>query len=112
MRFEPAGFTSNPDVPIAKPLIDYVFRYLGTRFLTEEEKASAGLLPSAEEDQHVSQGSTSQPQPASSQKRMEYPGHPFNLQSDAPACHDCGAIMVRSGSCYKCLNCGATNGCS
>jgi len=38
--------------------------------------------------------------------------HTFRLQEDAPPCHECGAIMVRGGACYKCLNCGATSGCS
>ena len=36
----------------------------------------------------------------------------FALQGDAPSCMDCGSIMVRNGSCYKCLNCGSTSGCS
>ena len=36
----------------------------------------------------------------------------FEMQEDAPPCDTCGSIMVRNGSCYKCLNCGATSGCS
>ena len=36
----------------------------------------------------------------------------FQTQADAPSCADCGSIMVRNGSCYKCLNCGSTSGCS
>ncbi|MEW6138674.1 MAG: vitamin B12-dependent ribonucleotide reductase [Thermodesulfobacteriota bacterium] len=107
VRFEPAGFTSNPDIPIAKSLTDYIFRYLGSRFLTKEQQVAAGLLPQGETDQrHLDALGTSVPPRAS---RSEFA---FNVQSDAPACQDCGAIMVRSGSCYECLNCGATNGCS
>jgi ribonucleoside-diphosphate reductase alpha chain len=36
----------------------------------------------------------------------------FAAQADAPSCAECGSIMVRNGSCYKCLNCGSTSGCS
>jgi ribonucleoside-diphosphate reductase alpha chain len=36
----------------------------------------------------------------------------FKIQEDAPSCAECGSIMVRNGSCYKCLNCGSTSGCS
>jgi ribonucleoside-diphosphate reductase alpha chain len=112
VRFEPSGFTSNPDIPIAKSLTDYIFRYLGTRFLDTEQQEAAGLLPMADQVPEPYQGS------ASPEMRSETPRSPegdhrlFNAQSDAPACHDCGAIMVRNGSCYNCLNCGATNGCS
>jgi ribonucleoside-diphosphate reductase alpha chain len=110
VRFEPSGFTSNPEIPIAKSLTDYIFRYLGTRFLTREQQEIAGLLPPAEEAHGPSaeHGSLREPE----RNRAEVFGHGFYPQSDAPACHDCGAIMVRDGSCYKCLNCGATTGCS
>lgn len=112
VRFEPAGFTSNPEIPIAKSLTDYIFRYLGTRFLDSEQQEAAGLLPAGESGHLPSPVSA----PAASQStpvvQTSDGGHAFNVQSDAPACHDCGAIMIRSGSCYKCLNCGATNGCS
>jgi ribonucleoside-diphosphate reductase alpha chain len=108
VRFEPSGMTSNPKIPFAKSLTDYIFRYLGTRFLTREQQEAAGLAGN---------------QPGLSNESNSYNGgsyvlgssdlgHSFNPQSDAPSCHDCGAIMVRNGSCYKCLNCGATSGCS
>ena len=111
VRFEPSGFTNNPDIPIAKSLTDYIFRYLGTRFLTSEQQQAAGLtLPEghAERMPAATSGSrTDQKQP-----RAKIRGQGFLPQSDAPACRDCGAIMVRAGSCYKCLNCGADSGCS
>jgi len=109
VRFEPSGFTSNPDVPYAKSLTDYIFRYLGTRFLNKEQQEIAGLLPVAD---HRLQGPSNDIEAAARPKASPEAGHAFRMQSDAPACHYCGAIMVRNGSCYKCLNCGATNGCS
>jgi len=112
VRFEPSGFTSNPDIPFAKSLTDYIFRYLGHRFLDKEQQEIAGLLPASGlvHDQAILAAVPQAPQaePGGTPKRSLA----FNPQSDAPACYDCGAIMVRSGSCYKCLNCGATNGCS
>jgi ribonucleoside-diphosphate reductase alpha chain len=111
VRFEPSGFTSNPDIPIAKSLTDYIFRYLGTRFLNKEQQEAAGLIPGS--DLHSAPGgsyveSTGNAHPHGAQGR----GHLFRPQSDAPACQDCGVIMVRRGACYECVNCGATYGCS
>ncbi|MBI4964601.1 MAG: vitamin B12-dependent ribonucleotide reductase [Desulfomonile tiedjei] len=112
VRFEPSGFTSNPDIPMAKSLTDYIFRYLGIRFLNKEQQEAAGLLPSGTPNHQLLEGSGSAPTPAEPLRRVGTSGHAFNPQSDAPACPDCGAIMVRNGSCYNCLNCGATSGCS
>lgn len=108
VRFEPSGFTSNPQVPFAKSLTDYIFRYLGTSFLNKEQQEAAGLLPVAEPSFQTT-GATGTRDPSNPDNKMR---QPFHLQSDAPACHQCGAILVRNGSCYKCLNCGATSGCS
>ena len=116
VRFEPNGFTKNPEIPIAKSLIDYIFRFLGTRFLSAEQKVSMGLAVS------VTGSETGQvmfePQTADQAARLAALGGAivstlgFSPQADAPSCPDCGAIMVRNGSCYKCHNCGATSGCS
>jgi ribonucleoside-diphosphate reductase alpha chain len=109
-RFEPAGFTNNRDIPIAKSVMDYVFRYLGQRFLhgeaevMDEQEASAedsGLTRSDAPRVAVAGGSGTDPAPFS-----------FVNQSDAPGCPECGSIMIRSGTCYKCPNCGVTSGCS
>jgi ribonucleoside-diphosphate reductase alpha chain len=106
-RFEPAGFTNNREIPIAKSVMDYVFRFLGQRFLKgepeiEDEQASDGLAPvSVEKRAAVAGGSGAAPMPYS-----------IINQSDAPSCSDCGSIMIRNGACYKCLNCGGTSGCS
>ena len=104
VRFEPSGFTKNPEIPIAKSLIDYVFRFLGSKFLAPEKQAAVGINAQRSDDiadQVVS---------AVGEAAVEALG--FSPQSDAPSCADCGAIMVRNGSCYKCLNCGSTSGCS
>jgi ribonucleoside-diphosphate reductase alpha chain len=111
-RFEPSGFTKNPEIPIAKSITDYIFRWLASKFLTREQKAAAGVILRDE------------PLPAPVQLlgggRLEPVAEvishetkvTFLYQQDAPPCHDCGSIMVRNGSCYKCLNCGSTSGCS
>ncbi len=100
-RFEPSGFTKNPQIPIAKSLSDYIFRWLASRFLTKEEQAEVGVLVDTEPGDL---------QDESLGERKK--GLSFTAQEDAPPCPDCGSIMVRNGSCYKCLNCGATSGCS
>jgi ribonucleoside-diphosphate reductase alpha chain len=104
MRFEPSGFTKNPEIPIAKSITDYIFRWLASRFLTNEEKQAVGVV--------VRDLDT--PPPAAAGREAVGAGVKFtvDLGADAPSCHECGAIMVRNGSCYKCLNCGSTSGCS
>jgi ribonucleoside-diphosphate reductase alpha chain len=112
VRFEPAGFTKNPDIPMAKSLTDYIFRYLGTRYLDPEQQEAAGILAPGHDLAESAEPTPLPRHPTEPPSDHADKGHAFNPQSDAPACHDCGAIMVRSGSCYRCLNCGATNGCS
>jgi len=108
VRFEPSGFTKNPDIPFAKSLIDYIFRFLGCRFLSPEQRSQMGIVLTPE----------AAPADSGSATHTEHSHAPavaalgFSPQADAPSCHDCGAIMVRNGSCYKCMNCGATSGCS
>ncbi len=192
VRFEPSGFTGNQEIPIAKSIVDYIFRWLGSRFLPADEKAQIGLVdrgavvdspspisfgggfggdssssptaPNPEEgpsaiDEAVEPptdrpsatavaAEPSEATPAAAGK-VEIPvvesnghadtqgngngkangngnGHAlsaiaaslgttkvaFTVQEDAPSCAECGSIMVRNGSCYKCLNCGSTSGCS
>ncbi len=106
VRFEPSGFTKNPEIPMAKSLTDYIFRFLGTRFLNAEQSSGMGLsvLSAAVETPAAPAAG------GEATRLVESLG--FSPQADAPSCTDCGAIMVRNGSCYKCLNCGATSGCS
>ncbi|MBP1704391.1 MAG: Ribonucleotide reductase of class (coenzyme B12-dependent) [Chloroflexi bacterium] len=200
VRFEPAGFTANSEIPIAKSTIDYIFRWLGSRFLSAEDKATLGIVdrgtgssgismaptpalagpaapavrlpdaaayaPAAEEGplaidealegrdeadppratavatvevrateppatEPPATGRASLPaagqagrnggapssngkQPATGASAAAFGAEraTFRTQADAPSCADCGSIMVRNGSCYKCLNCGSTSGCS
>jgi ribonucleoside-diphosphate reductase alpha chain len=200
VRFEPSGFTGNQEIPIAKSIIDYIFRWLGSRFLSPEDKqnlglidrtavvadvpvsspgsatlapesstsAVAGVVPQApatapspeaskatESDAPKASAAVAEPvavAPAPASEPLAViatngalatanghangNGHAktsngngggtapitlnfggatkvsFQTQADAPSCMDCGSIMVRNGSCYKCLNCGSTSGCS
>jgi ribonucleoside-diphosphate reductase alpha chain len=108
-RFEPSGFTGNPDIPIAKSITDYIFRWLSLKFdkpaLEEAEPEEAASVP-APEMKALPTPELRTPEPVAS------PRQAFLNQQDAPPCHTCGAIMFRSGACYKCNNCGATSGCS
>ncbi len=107
VRFEPSGFTKNPDIPFAKSLIDYIFRFLGSRFLSPEQRSQMGIVVTAEDSATRGSGQTGAGGGGSTVASLG-----FSPQADAPSCHDCGAIMVRNGACYKCMNCGATSGCS
>src|SRR5216683_1126015 len=118
-RFEPAGMTNNPEIRFAKSVVDYIFRYLGLKYLSKEDQDALGLAKTmVEKDdaqaklvepmQKPAEQRMVEHQPAS---RLEPDLLTFDPQSDAPACDNCGMIMVRAGSCYKCLNCGNTSGC-
>jgi ribonucleoside-diphosphate reductase alpha chain len=109
-RFEPSGFTNNPEIPLAKSVTDYVFRYLGNRFLHDETLAADEQETEAEvtglaEIRRVAIAGGSADLSAGERRT-------FVNQADAPACTECGSITVRNGACYKCPNCGATSGCS
>jgi len=118
-RYEPSGWTGNPEIPYAKSITDYVFRWLGLRFLTPEERAEIGmqteedleLLERMEAEEDLDEVTENDAAPLS--KSMGAAGPvAFEPQPDAPLCQGCGSLMVRSGVCYKCMNCGATSGCS
>ena len=171
LRFEPSGFTGNPEIPIAKSIVDYIFRWLGSRFLPKEDRDALGIIERAAVSPDQVAPSAMWPDAALTVTPFEptavtavpagpppgtsagpgdragaasptlfdgagagghggqttgagapaspaSPASPaatartFVNQDDAPSCPDCGAIMIRSGSCYKCLNCGSTSGCS
>ena len=198
VRFEPSGFTTNPEIPIAKSIVDYIFRWLGSRFLPPEDRATLGLVdrsaaaessvqpltlglgganvagiagnsgsgtlpaagpasplsgeaggagtptavaapeaqaatpPPAREGQDAAPRSETTPISSNGNAPARAGGNgngsaarvtlgnlgigkaqvTFTSQADAPSCAECGSIMVRNGSCYKCLNCGSTSGCS
>ena len=170
VRFEPSGFTGNQEIPIAKSIIDYVFRWMGSRFLPTDERAQIGLidrgtvvdsapisfgavslavapesdapaaaeadddrvedrptavavesapisinLPVVESVARTANGNGNGHAPTNAPATGASLGTTrvaFRVQEDAPSCAECGSIMVRNGSCYKCLNCGSTSGCS
>jgi len=191
LRFEPAGFTTNRDIPMAKSLVDYIFRYMATKFMSQADKDQVGIInrqlklsdapavsgeaPAGAPDAAGSATAASATPPAAQPLTEAAPGRSAGGReasaraevtdeelvevagavvsakpevvanglldglkivaqngeakdraerlsagqapvvfdtADSPACTDCGSIMVRNGSCYKCINCGATSGCS
>ncbi len=130
-RFEPAGFTTNPQIPMAKSIMDYIFRWLASKFLAKSDQQAVGLIERESEETGVS--SALPPAPSASPAPSQAGAQPgarakvlelrvketssektitFQNHDDAPSCSDCGGLMVRNGACYKCLNCGSTSGCS
>jgi ribonucleoside-diphosphate reductase alpha chain len=99
VRFEPSGYTGNTQIPYAKSIMDYIFRWLAIKFLgpdsVENEAGNSTKLRVTE------------PEP---QQRLAFAA--ADGMDDAPACSECGGLMTRNGSCYKCENCGGTSGCS
>ena len=129
-RFEPSGWTNNTDIGFAKSIMDYIFRWLQLRFLTGQQQllfenlrprlAGVSSQPSVEDAPGSSaSGVGSAPLPTTNDQRPTTgPVHAADALAamidlgDAPTCHVCGSIMVRNGSCYKCMSCGSTSGCS
>ena len=121
-RYEPSGWTGNQELPYAKSITDYVFRWLALRFLTIEERTEIGMqteedleaaLEETESQEAIDAAGDVETAPRLKEKDIGA-GDPiaFVAQPDAPLCQGCGSLMVRSGVCYKCMNCGATSGCS
>src|SRR5687768_13405832 len=130
VRFEPSGMTKNPDVRFAKSIVDYIFRWMASKFLSPEAQYRAGVnnrddaAEMAEPFDSAQGKSAAVPAPkvaptataTVSTTGVIVPNpSPFAAiqnQEDAPPCSTCGSIMVRSGACYKCSNCGTTSGCA
>jgi ribonucleoside-diphosphate reductase alpha chain len=152
MRFEPMGMTENREIPMAQSIIDYIFRWMASQFLSKEEKLELGILTVSERMNQDAIYSGVQPelvqapvQPIPSvlpiaggsaeadivtlsngngHAAVENNGNGHSVggaqdkyvgprvQADAPSCANCGWIMSRSGTCYRCENCGSTSGCS
>jgi ribonucleoside-diphosphate reductase alpha chain len=122
-RFEPSGFTGNPEIPIAKSITDYIFRWLALKFLPAEDGGGTqpylpGVEPAAPrrasdktvEAKQLPAGSEASA--AGMQRTANGATATSVTQTDAPPCPTCGSITVRNGACYKCTNCGSTTGCS
>jgi ribonucleoside-diphosphate reductase alpha chain len=139
-RFEPYGFTENPDIPRASSIMDYLFRYLASKFVkqdapaVEAAPAEAAAVPATAEIQRVAEVVAAAQTIEVVNDRRATPrngtnghanGHKnggsshtgngnysFIARTDAPTCPECGSIMIPNGSCHKCVNCGTTSGCS
>jgi ribonucleoside-diphosphate reductase alpha chain len=131
-RFEPSGMTKNPEVRFAKSIVDYIFRWMATKFLSPEAQYRAGVNmaeePAEMEDAKptvsvvspklgTSEGGRAETLRSEPTLKTEAKPRPSEFaalrnQEDAPPCSTCGSIMIRSGSCYKCANCGTTSGCA
>jgi ribonucleoside-diphosphate reductase alpha chain len=97
VRFEPSGWTGNPQIPYAKSILDYIFRWLGAKFMGPEYSINEA-------------GEAVKLRPTEPEPQQSLPFPP--VVGDAPICSECGGLMTRNGSCYKCENCGGTSGCS
>jgi ribonucleoside-diphosphate reductase alpha chain len=125
-RFEPSGWSNNPDIGFAKSIMDYIFRWLQLRFLSGQQQLlfenlrpkslNGSSRPEAATDLQATAAA-----PPGTENRELRTGSPVHAADalagmidlgDAPSCHVCGSIMVRNGSCYKCMSCGSTSGCS
>jgi ribonucleoside-diphosphate reductase alpha chain len=124
-RFEPSGWTSNPDIGFAKSIMDYIFRWLQLRFLTGQqgmlfENLRLRTPGAASQSEAVGEATSSPVSDQRSESRGPTPGSVHAADAlaglidlgDAPTCSFCGSIMTRNGSCYRCGSCGSTSGCS
>jgi ribonucleoside-diphosphate reductase alpha chain len=113
VRFEPSGFTKNPEIPYAKSITDYIFRWMASKFLSQDQAQAAGVLTENRPDRpKAAPVVQAAPSSSTSTASASGPGATYKIQADAPSCHYCGNIMTRNGSCYRCGNCGSTSGCS
>jgi ribonucleoside-diphosphate reductase alpha chain len=107
-RFEPSGFTENPSIRYSSSVLDYIARWLGGKFLSSEylkpRAASSG-------EDMIRPAISSQGVNAANRKAIQS-NNSGGTPGDAPSCSTCGMLMVPNGSCYKCVNCGSTSGCS
>ncbi len=116
MRFEPSGPTNDPDIRVAKSLVDYIFRWMGKKFLAPEQQEEAGIL-SPEVKARLAERHASGAAGEGARTPVVDPPPPgqtalFNQWEDAVECARCGGRMVRTGSCYTCRDCGTNTGCS
>jgi len=131
MRFEPAGITDDSELRIATSLLDYIFRRLALDYLPHAEREGLGVLSTTErlqptlpgveeaailEQDLIEDAGISSVPPSTRAGRAAHASEPASLQGsgqrDAPLCYQCGMVMQRAGSCYVCMSCGTTSGCS
>lgn len=97
LKFEPNGFTSNPDIRIANSIVDYIARYLGLKFLSKEDQIDLGLISTSKDQNGL----------ALEKEELKISSHDQDI---GPSCPNCGHIMKRLGSCYFCNNCSYNQG--
>ncbi len=107
-RFEPSGFTTNPEIPVAKSIMDYIFRWMKLKYANAAQPED----PAPEFDTGLVDEPAMAPDTAGPITMDDENGRAFKAQADAPPCPECGSMMVRSGTCYTCQVCAATSGCS
>jgi ribonucleoside-diphosphate reductase alpha chain len=116
MRFEPSGMTNDADIRVAKSIVDYIFRWMGKKFLSAEQQEEAGIL-TPEVKARLAAAYADAGSDATAAAAVLEPIPPgqtalFNQWEDAQECARCGGRMVRTGSCYTCRDCGTNTGCS
>jgi len=115
MRFEPSGMTNDADIRVAKSIVDYIFRWMGKKFLSTDQQEEAGILtPEVKARLAAAYGEAGDHAAAAVALDAPPPGQTalFNQWEDAVECAKCGGRMVRTGSCYTCRDCGTNTGCS
>src|SRR4051794_327532 len=114
MRFEPSGMTNDVDIRIAKSIVDYVFRWMGKKFLTVEQQEEIGILSPEVRAKMASAYAAADAQATAAPVEAPPAGQTalFNSWEDAVECARCGGRMIRTGSCYTCRDCGTNTGCS
>jgi ribonucleoside-diphosphate reductase alpha chain len=130
-RFEPSGWSGNPDIGYAKSIMDYIFRWLESRFMTGQQQMLFDNLrpkswssPPSEGMEVKGTGTIFGPvgddrgrvpedrRPTAGSVHVADALSSIVDLGDAPTCSFCGSIMTRNGSCYRCMSCGSTSGCS
>jgi ribonucleoside-diphosphate reductase alpha chain len=114
VRFEPSGMTRNPEIRFAKSIVDYIFRWMASKFLSNDAQFNAGVngkeLGAAPALATIAEAPAAASVASASSTANQH--STIQNQEDAPPCSTCGSIMIRSGACYKCSNCGNTSGCA
>src|SRR5213596_1643293 len=105
VRFEPSGMTRNPEIRFAKSIVDYIFRWMASKFLSKEAQFHAGVNGRELEETHPVEAEQLPLQATASPSAKSTQYSTIQNQEDAPPCSTCGSIMIRSGACYKCSNC-------
>jgi ribonucleoside-diphosphate reductase alpha chain len=118
VRFEPSGMTRNPEIRFAKSIVDYIFRWMASKFLSAEAQFHAGVNGLEMDETGAAHAAPAPsavvdaPAPVVQGAYTHKAYSTIQNQEDAPPCSTCGSIMIRSGACYKCSNCGNTSGCA